>query len=86
MVRIKHRGKINRLLRGIELGALPSELPQPLFTAEGKEVSQLTSATPAGLGARGLAVLHRKYEPGSELRLGSPEGSPVTIRELPFVS
>lgn len=84
VVRIKHRGKINRLLRGVSLGALPSELPQALFTPEGKEVSQLTSATPAGDGARGLAVIHRKYEVGSELRLGSPEGPAVGICELPF--
>lgn len=84
VVRIKHRGKINRHLRGLRLDALPSELPQPLFNEAGKEVSALTSAVEAPEGARGLAIVHRKYPPGTKLHLGSSEGPPVEVLELPF--
>lgn len=84
VVRIKHRGKINRHLRGLRLDALPSELPQPLFNETGKEVSALTSAVTTAAGVRGLAVIHRKYPPGTKLHLGASDGSLVEICELPF--
>lgn len=84
VVRIKHRGKINRHLRGIRLDALPSELPQPLFNEAGKEVSALTSAVDDGERAKGLAIVHRKYPPGTELRLGASDGAAVEVCKLPF--
>jgi len=84
VVRIKHRGKINRHLRGLRLDALPSELPQPLFNETGKEVSALTSAVDDGEGAKGLGIVHRKYPPGTKLHLGVSDGPLVEVCELPF--
>jgi tRNA-modifying protein YgfZ len=86
VVRIKHRGKINRHLRGISLEELPSELPQPLFNETGKEVSALTSAVDAAGKAHGLAIVHRKYPPGTTLHLGASDGPPVEVCELPLTS
>jgi len=82
IVRIKHRGKVNRRLVGLRLPA-EAEVGAALFSGE-KEVGTLTSAVPAEGGARGLTILHRKYEVGAELRLGSAEGPAAEVVELPF--
>ncbi|MGE0711121.1 MAG: folate-binding protein YgfZ [Planctomycetota bacterium] len=86
IVRIKHRGKVNRHLRGLLLpeGELPAT-PLPLFSGE-KEVGPLTSAARSARLGRpvGLAILHRKYEPGTTLALGAPDGPPAEIAALPL--
>lgn len=82
IVRIKHRGKVNRRLVGLRLPA-EAEVGAPLFVGE-KEVATLTSAVPVEGGARGLTILHRKYVAGAELQLGSAQGPSAEIVELPF--
>lgn len=84
IVRIKHRGKVNRRLVGIQLSGAAAA-GAPLFAGE-KEVGTLTSAVPVEGGARGLSILHRKYEVGAELRLGGAEGPAALVVELPFSS
>ncbi|MBL4846982.1 MAG: hypothetical protein JKY65_15795 [Planctomycetes bacterium] len=85
IVRIKHRGKINRHLRGLRLSAAPPDaLPVALYAEGGKEVSALTSVALTPDGARGLALIHRKYPPGTTLYLGAVGGPQVEVCELPF--
>lgn len=77
IARLAHRGHVNRTLRRIQLEARPPACPAPLF-AEGaadKPATTLTTCVPddAG-GGDGLALVHRKFPPGTALRLGAPDG------------
>jgi len=88
IVRIAHRGKVNRVLTGFHVaGDAAPALPAPVFAGE-KEVSRITSlARSPRLGGAwiGLGLLHRKHiEGGSELRVGAPDGPRVETRSLPF--
>jgi folate-binding protein YgfZ len=81
IVRIKHRGKVNRRLRVLSFAEPPPPLPAPLHVGE-KEVSLLTSASRSSRGGWvGLAVVHRKYEAGTTLDLG---GQAATLHEAPL--
>ena len=84
VVRIKHRGKINRHLRGLRLSEPPPALPVALYAEGGKEVSSLTSSAQTPGGARGLALVHRKYPPGTLLHVGAEGGPTAEVCELPF--
>ena len=82
VVRIAHRGHVNRHLRGLRLGDAPPPVARtPLFTSEGKEVGWTTSSGRSeGLGESiGLGMLRREVEPGATVRLGSAEGSLVKV-------
>jgi len=88
IVRIAHRGHVNRHLRGFRLGDGPApETGTRLFHPEtGKEVGRLTSvAFLPMLGETGaLGFARREVEPGTELRVGSPDGLPAKVVKLPF--
>lgn len=90
IVRIAHRGHVNRQLRGLRLGAAP--LPStrtPLFQTEAsKEVGWTTSATVSPLLRETIAMgyLRREFVPGDRLRLGAPDGPEVQITGLPFTA
>ncbi len=82
VARIAYRGRVNRILRGIALGA-PAE-PGAAVLADGREVGRVTSAgTAPDLGPIGLAILRHEVAPGAEVRV---EGSdaPARVVELPF--
>jgi folate-binding protein YgfZ len=90
IVRIAHRGHVNRQLRGLRLGesASPSQ-GTPLFAAEGgKEVGRITSAARSPLLGESVALgyVRREVEPGQRVRLGSPEGPEATVSTLPFAA
>ncbi len=82
VARVAYRGRVNRILRGIALGA-PAE-PGAAVLAEGREVGRISSAgTAPDLGAIGLAIVRHEVAPGAEVRV---EGSdaPARVVELPF--
>ncbi len=88
IVRIAHRGHVNRHLRGFRLGDGPvPAVGTPLFHPEtGKEVGRLTSvAFLPMIGETGaLGFARREVVPGAELRVGSPDGAPAKVVRLPF--
>jgi folate-binding protein YgfZ len=89
IVRIAHRGHVNRLLRGILLGDAPTPtLRTPLVNpSTGREIGWTASAavSPGRGQTVALAYVRREIEPGAEIRLGSPDGPPAHVVALPFI-
>jgi folate-binding protein YgfZ len=82
VARIAFRGRVNRTLRGIALGA-PAAAGAAL-THDGREVGRLTSVAVApDLGPIGLAIVRAEVPPGGEVAV---EGSsaPARVVTLPF--
>ncbi|MDP9348761.1 MAG: hypothetical protein M3P24_06425, partial [Gemmatimonadota bacterium] len=77
IVRIAHRGHVNRHLRGLRLGAAPAPVPgTPLFHPEtAKEVGRITSVAASPLLGEtvGLGFVRRELAPGSTVRVGGPD-------------
>lgn len=88
IIRIAHRGHVNRHLRGLKLGELPAPAVRtPLFNGEtGKEIGWTTSAvhSPRLAETVALAFVRREIEPGQSVRLGSVDGDLVRVVDLPF--
>jgi len=87
IIRILHRGHVNRHLRGLLLGDhRPPDRETPLFNADGKNVGLITSAavSPARQQTIALAYVRREVVPPAELRLGDANGPAVEVIELPF--
>lgn len=88
IVRIAHRGHVNRHLRGLLLGDAPAPAPgAPLFHPEtGKEVGRVTSvASSPRMGETvALGFVRRELEPGDEVRVGAPDGTRARVARLPF--
>ena len=88
IVRIAHRGHVNRHLRGLRLGEAP--LPAagtPVFLADGtKQVGRITSATVSPLLGETIALgfVRREVAPGDAVRIGAADGSAARVAELPF--
>ncbi len=87
MERVTARGHVNRKLVGVEMAEDTVPLPgAPLFAAD-REVGRVTSVARSWRLGRmiGLAYVRREHlEPGTVLALASADGSPVTVRALPF--
>lgn len=89
IVRIAHRGHVNRHLRGLVL-----ERPAPTLAGarlqhpdSGKEVGRITSFAHSPLLAStvALAFVRREVEPGSRVRIGEEgAGGDATVVALPF--
>jgi tRNA-modifying protein YgfZ len=90
IVRILHRGHVNWLLRGVLLGDAPAPAPDAELVgeADGKRLGRITSAawSPKHGQTLALAFVRREVEPPASLRLGTPDGPPVTVVMLPFPS
>lgn len=88
VVRIAHRGHVNRHLRGLLLGDAPAPAARsPLFRpADGKEVGWVTSSavSPRLDQTIALGYVRREVEVGSEIRVGSTDGAVALVAELPF--
>jgi folate-binding protein YgfZ len=86
LIRIRDRGHVNRLLRGLRFGE--SSRPAPgtqLFVAgEERAVGHVTSAasSPRFGEVIGLGYVRREVTPPAELRLGDSEGRPVNVQDL----
>jgi tRNA-modifying protein YgfZ len=90
IIRILHRGHVNWLLRGVLLGDAPAPAPDAELVgeADGKRLGRITSAawSPKHGQTLALAFVRREVEPPASLRLGTPDGPPVTVVMLPFPS
>jgi folate-binding protein YgfZ len=84
VARLHYRGRPNRYLRGLRLGA-PAETGEQLLLTE-RSVGRLGStALSPGLGPIGLALVRREAEPGARVRVGAHEIE-AEVLELPFPS
>ncbi|HEX2094759.1 MAG TPA: aminomethyltransferase family protein [Longimicrobiaceae bacterium] len=88
IVRIAHRGHVNRHLRGLRLGNAPAPARgTPLFHPEtGREVGRVTSAafSPRMGETVALGYVRRELGPGGTVRLEAPDGASSQIVGLPF--
>lgn len=88
IVRIAHRGHVNRHLRGLLLGDAPApEVGTRLFSAEtGKDVGWITSVARSPMLGQtaALGYVRREVEPGGRVRVGSAEGAEAAVARLPF--
>ncbi|HUG39464.1 MAG TPA: hypothetical protein VMM12_03210 [Longimicrobiales bacterium] len=86
IVRILHRGHVNRQLRALSFrGPAPprgTELFEP-GSDRPRGVVTSAAALPGGSGGAGLGYVRREVEPPAELRAGSPDGAPVRVTALP---
>ena len=81
VARLYYRGKPNRHLRGLRLGA-PAHSGDPVQSGE-REVGRLTSVVESPrLGWIGLALVRREAPPGSAVTVG--DGVSAHVVELPF--
>jgi glycine cleavage system aminomethyltransferase T len=78
---------VNRHLRGLVLSgpaAAGDELFHPDIRA-GKPLGAITSALSSPrLGPIALAYIRREVDPGTEIRVGSPDGPAARVIALPF--
>jgi folate-binding protein YgfZ len=89
IIRILHRGHVNRHLRGVRLGSLPvPDRDTALFSADHKAVGKITSAcfSPRFGETIALGYARRELTPPAIVRLGSAEGPEVQLIELPFAA
>ncbi|HEX2189773.1 MAG TPA: glycine cleavage T C-terminal barrel domain-containing protein [Longimicrobiaceae bacterium] len=88
IVRIAHRGHVNRHLRGLRLGDAPAPAAEtPLFHPEtAKAVGRVTSAAFSPLLGEtvALAYVRRELGPGDAVRVGAADGAPAAVAALPF--
>jgi len=84
VARIHYRGGVNRLLRGLRFEGFDDEAA-PLgqeIVHEGREAGTVTSAVRSpSLGHVGLAVVHKRVEPGTRVAVGAGGAEVVA---LPF--
>lgn len=88
IVRIAHRGHVNKHLRGLLLGDAPAPAAGTrLINPEtGKDVGWVTSVAHSPLLGQTVALgyLRREVEPGATVHLGTTDGAPATVARLPF--
>jgi folate-binding protein YgfZ len=88
IVRIAHRGHVNRHLRGLLLGDAPAPAVRaPLVNAEtGKEVGWTASGAFSPLLGQTVAMgyVRREIGPGGEVRIGAADGPAARVVSLPF--
>lgn len=87
IVRIAHRGHVNRNLRGLLLGDAPAPAPRtPLFHPDtGREVGWIgTAVASPRLGqTAALGYVRRELGPGDTVRVGAADGAAATVAALP---
>lgn len=85
IIRIAHRGRVNRHLRGLLLGDAAAPEPGAEFThpESGKTMGWITSVTHSPRMAQTIALgyVRREREPGDGVLL---DGREVTVTDLPF--
>ena len=84
VARIHYRGGVNRLLRGLVFAGDPASALGRDVLDGGRPAGRVTSAVRSErYGAIGLAVLHKRVEPGAEVELDGGGGT-ARVVELPF--
>ena len=88
IIRILHRGHVNRHLRGVLLGDAPGAAAGTTMhdPATGKVLGTVTSSawSPRHGQEIALAYVRREVVPPAPLALGAPDGRQVTVVALPF--
>ncbi|MBW3572771.1 MAG: hypothetical protein KY467_16875 [Gemmatimonadetes bacterium] len=88
IVRIAHRGHVNRHLRGLLLGDAPAPAARaPLVHPQtGREVGWTASAAFSPLLGQTVAMgyVRREVAPGGEVRVGAADGPAARVVNLPF--
>jgi folate-binding protein YgfZ len=87
IIRILHRGHVNRHLRGLRMSGPPALPGTELFhpSRPNKSSGAVTSAAASPrLGSVALAYVRREIEPGDTVHLGAPDGPQATVVFLPF--
>lgn len=88
IVRIAHRGHVNRHLRGLLLGDSPAPPPSTALRhpETGKEIGRVTSSAVSPLmgGTVCLAYVRREVEPGSEVVVATDSEPRARVVGLPF--
>lgn len=86
IVRIRDRGHVNRLLRGVFLGdaPLPAAGTPLVLPGEPRTVGEIRSAvwSPGFEQGIALAFVRREIEPPATLALASADGPPAAVRDL----
>lgn len=90
IVRIAHRGHVNRNLRGLLLGESPHPAASTrLFHPDtGREVGWVTSSAHSPRLGQTIALgyVRRELGPGDQVRLGAADGPEAAVTSLPFAS
>jgi tRNA-modifying protein YgfZ len=82
VARAQHRGRVNRVLRGLAAAAPLS--PGAAVRLDGRVVGTVTSAArSARFGEVALAILRREAAPGADVSVDGTEGT-ARVVELPF--
>lgn len=87
VARIHYRGGVNRHLRGLEIDAAEPPLAGAELHLDGRPLGTLSSVarSPRFDRVLGLAILHRRAEPGTEVEVGTGEASvQAKVVELPW--
>jgi folate-binding protein YgfZ len=88
IIRIAHRGHVNRHLRGLLLGDAPAPAPgaRLVLPETGKDVGWLTSVAWSPLLGQTVALgyVRREVEPGASVRVGAADGAEAAVARLPF--
>jgi tRNA-modifying protein YgfZ len=86
IVRVRDRGRVNRHLRGLLLGDLPTPATGTLLFIEGREraAGEVRSTAQSPRLGQGIALgfVRREVEPPGVVRLGSPDGPEIGVRAL----
>jgi len=88
IIRIAHRGHVNKHLRGLLLGDTPAPaIGTRLVNPEtGKDAGWLTSVAHSPMLAQTVALgyVRREVPPGAVVRVGTADGVAATVARLPF--
>lgn len=89
VARIHYRGGVNRHLRGLIFDSGATDPAGGAVLAGGREAGTVTSTALAGGRWIGLAILHQRAEPDTEVEIAGTEAagrSTARVVELPFVA
>lgn len=88
IIRIAHRGHVNRHLRGLLLGDAPAPAigARLVHPETGKDIGWLTSVAWSPLLGQTVALgyVRREVEPGATVRVGAADGAEAAVAKLPF--
>lgn len=87
VVRIAHRGHVNRRIQGLRFGASSGARPGNTLHRQGadKVMGEITSVVESPrFGRIGLASVRREIAVGDDVHIGEPDGAIAKVAALPF--
>lgn len=82
VARIHYRGGVNKLLRGLYFDGEIDPTGKAVFEGERRAGTVTSAAASPSLGQIGLAILHKRVEPGAQVELEG--GGKAIVTALPF--